>query len=336
MCKRVLLAVTVSFLIAGCASVKEGVVGTVRADVRPFSAETINALSVRRLEIRRNSLTRLREYYDDDTPEMADLLDAIGRVDRFRRSLALYSLELVSITGLDVPEEQKSRLLADYLREAIRPLIVDNLGMPADEFETAVDNIEVQPNFLDAIKGVQPLVTHAYDYHEALLLRISDDLLPRAIDALDVAIEEDYATLLQQDEELEERRDELLLAMQYLNRATRGDTQAITELNASPAFRHPSVRPPADPTWQDLRDAEHQLVAQLESNEKIRQLIRPSVESYMEARNELDLLDNTVSDGVKLARLLLAAWRRAHEDLGNGVKDPGRWLSAAYQVARVT
>ena len=336
MYKPVLLAFAISVLTAGCTSVKEGVVGSVRTDVRPFAAETINALSFKRQEIRRNSLTRLREYYDDDTPEMAELLEAIGQVDQFRRSLALYSLELVSITGRDVPGEQKSRLLADYLREVIRPLLVDNLGMPADEFEATVDSIEVQPKFLDAIKGVQPLVTYAYDYHEALLLRISDEILPRAINALDMAIEEDYATLLEQDQELEDRRDELLLAMQYLNRATRGDTQAIAELHSSPAFRHPSVRPPADPSWQDLRDAEHQLIEQLESNEKIRQLIHPSVESYLEARNELDALDNTVSDGVKLARLLLAAWRRAHEDLGNGVKDPGRWLSAAYQIARVT
>ena len=329
-----LVALVVSGMMAsGCASVTETVVGSVRTDVRPFAEETINTLSADTLQIKRNNFTRLREYHDDDMVEFAELKQVVEAIERFRSSIAHYSLELVHITRLDVPDEEKSRLLSSYIAKEARDSIVGNLGMPGDEFDAIVANVAQQEKFLHAIQAVQPLVSSATTFHEELLQQITADKLPAVVDLLDSAIEQDYALLLEREDALERRRDDLLVAMAVLDRAMTGDTSAFAELRSAAAFRPSSARPPLKPGERDLIDAESYLIRELEKTAALFDLLQPSLAMHKEARAELKALNRLVQEGVKIARFQLAAWRKAHEDLGNGVKDPAKWLVTASSVA---
>ena len=66
---RILLLLSVAVFLGACASVKEGVVGSTRADISPFATEAINTLSVDSMQLQRNRLTRLRLYFDEETIE---------------------------------------------------------------------------------------------------------------------------------------------------------------------------------------------------------------------------------------------------------------------------
>jgi len=330
---RISAATFVAVALCGCASVKEGVVGSTRADISPFAAETVNTLSIDSVEIRRNALKRLREYFDDDTVEVRDLRDEIHNIDQFRKGVALYSLELVRIAGLNESPAGKSRLLAEYLETSLGDRLVEYLDMRPEEFAAIVENVRQQAKFLDAIKSVQPLIALASNHHETLLRQIENDHLPAVINLLDDAIEADFAVVLQQEDAMEVRRDELMIALQLLDRAMAGDSSVMPALQESAAFRLGAPRPPLDATARQLDDAEAYIVVRLKKDAEIFSLISPSLQTYSEARTELANLQATVTNGVRVARFQLAAWRKAHQDLGNGVKNPARWLSAAYGVA---
>lgn len=334
MFRRIFSFAICCLLAAGCTSIKQGVVGTTRAEISPFAQEAINTLSVESMEIRRNRLTRLREYFDDDTAEVNELAAVIERVEVFRKSIALYSLELVHIAGLTLEPAEKSQQLASYLRSEFAARVIDTLGMPQEQFSTIVDNIGQQTRFLDAIKAVQPLITEAANFHELLLRQLETDRLPAVVEYFDVAIEEDFAAVLQQEDTLEVRRDQLMQALQLLDQAMSGDSSVWAQLHELPAFRLDTSRPPLRPDEQALLRSEAYLIAELRKNAEILELIGPSLRTYAEARAELDNLASVISSGIKVARFQLAAWRKAHEDLGNGVRDPGRWLSTAFSVTR--
>lgn len=335
MSRLLLLLLATCLLASGCSSIKQGVVGTTRANVAPFATEAINTLSIESMEIRRNRLTRLREYFDAETIQINELTAVIEKIEMFRRSIALYSLELVHIASLDVEQAEKSQQLAIYLRSEFAEVIITNLGVAQEDFSSIVDNIGQQEKFLDAIKAVNPLITVASNYHEALLSQLETDKLLALMDHFDTAIEYDFAAVLKQEKILKARRDQLMMALQVLDAAMAGDVAALPRLRDLPAFRLDDSRPPLQPNQVELLTAEAYLITELRKNAEIDELIGPSVVAYAEARAELDELTRTISSGIKLARFQLAAWRKAHTDLGNGVKDPGKWLSAAYGAARI-
>lgn len=330
---KIIMVVLAAIAAAACTSVKQGVVGSTSANVEPFATETINTLSVESMEIRRNRLKRLREYYDDDTEVVNNMLAVIADIEDFRKGIAVYSLELVHITGMNIESTQQTAMLADFIADMYSEEMSLNLGVSAEEFERIAENVRAQEKFLDAVKAVNPLITVAANYHERLLRRIETTLYPAVREHFDSAVEEDFAVVLLQEDALELRRDELMSALQQVDLAMGGDVAASAALRELDVFRPSSARPAANPGDQELLEAEAYLILNLRKNAEVLSLIQPSLDTYVEAREELNGLTATVSDGIKIARFQLAAWRKAHQDLANGVKNPGKWLSGAFGVA---
>jgi hypothetical protein len=330
---KIVAAALTILLLTGCASVKRGIVGNVSADIAPFSAETVNTLSSDTLEFNRSRLVRLREYYSEDTPEVIAIREQTDRIELFRQGVAVYSLELLHIAGLNVEETEKSRRVADFLASNTEYNFVNVVGMPEAEFREAVANIGAQEKFLDAIKAVQPLIRAAATYHESVLRDIESRKLPAMIDFFDRAIEDDYSVILAQNESLERRRDDLLKALQLTGNALSGDSDAPALLIDMPAFRMGSPAVSADASAEDLLKIESYLITELEKNANLRGLIANGLTAHADARAELELLQDSLFSRARVVRFQLAAWRKAHRDLGNGVRNPGSWLSAASGVA---
>ena len=237
------------------------------------------------------------------------------------------------IARLPYEPAEKSRLLSEYIDKNFGQAMIENLGMERSEVQDTLNTIAAQDSFLDAIKAVQPLVRAATVYHEQMLREIERIHMPVVLEFFDEQVEDDYQYVIAQEEALETRRDELMQALLVLDDVMAGDRSRLEELHNQPAFRSSASRPPLDAGESALRAAEDYLIDELQRNAQILELIQPSLVAYYEARAELEDLADRIKNGIRVARFQLAAWRKAHEDLGNGVRNPGRWLAAAFGAA---
>ena len=91
--------------------------------------------------------------------------------------------------------------------------------------------------------------------------------------------------------------------------------------------------PPANAGEKDFDRVEKYLLKELETLGEVEKLLAQDRADYLATRSELEQEVSELSAGIRFSRLQVSAWMQAHEALANGVKDPGKWLSAALGVA---
>ena len=82
-----------------------------------------------------------------------------------------------------------------------------------------------------------------------------------------------------------------------------------------------------------LAGTKSHIVQQLREESEILALLQQDVDDYLAARNELENEVAEVQRGLNVARKQIVGWIRGHQALANGVRDPGKWLKAIFQVA---
>lgn len=315
-----------------CTTVQEGLIGDIRADVGPFAQETVNAMSAERVDLRPSELTYLRRFFDETTPEIVALHEDLQLIALFRVELVRYSVELVRITDMNESDAERVDALATSLNGQLRQQYIDTFDMSGEEFDGIIANIRSQKEFLDAIKATKPIIDYAAAYHDGILGRIETETLPAARDLLDRAIEERYRVYLAYYDVMEDRRDELLTGLRLIREYRLGRTDAIAELRAANVMLSPLAVPPESPSEAELDRAETYLIEELGKEGTVGQLLQVDLDSYLRTRAELEREVLEITNGVQIARLQFAAWQRAHEALGNGVRDPAKWLAVAAGV----
>jgi hypothetical protein len=330
---KIIAAIAVSALNAGCSTVYTGLVGDTRANVGPFAKETINALVVEQNDFRGSELIYLRDMVDEDTPEIVRLRYLLRQVAEFRRQLVLYSLELVRVTDMNSTEEDQVAALADAISGQLRQDYITILNVDGAEFDAMVAEVRAQEKFLEAVKAVEPIIKIAADHHSSILDEIEDVALPATRDYVDRRITDEFGVFLEHLDYMAQRKDQLLIGLRLIREARLGNAEAIPKLRQANIILAESALPPANANEKDLDLAEEYLIKNLEKQSEVSKLLAQDRADYLAARAELEREVSEIATGVRGSRIRVNAWLRAHDALASGVKDPGKWLSAALGIA---
>jgi hypothetical protein len=330
---RIAILLIVLLTCSACTTVKQGLVGERHENLAPFADTTVEYLGSATLDFRENELIYLREFYDENTREVSRLKDLLTRVDEFRDEIVFYSVELVRISESAPTEADKCAGLADILAGQFRSDYLRQTDMSETQFDDAVARIRAQENFLDALKILQPMITMSGEYFENLVREAENEAVPDARTLFDAAIQEEYGTVIRQLAVIYDRRDELLTGLQKIRAFRGGDDNALQGLNSSNVLPNKSYSLPSSPSDAQLDRTKSYIVQQLQDEEVILELLQRDVDSYKATRVELDAEMAEMLAGLVLARRQIVGWIRAHQQLSNGVRDPGKWFAAVMKVA---
>ena len=327
------LAILTTLFLGGCATVKEGFVGEVTADVEPFAQATIDFLGSETIDFRENELIYLRFYVRDEDQAIQQLRDTLALADDIRDDVVFYSVELVRISESHTDEAAKAIDLADTLAREFREHYLSRIEIPESEFDAALANVRAQDNFLDALQAVQPLINRAGEYFEALVRDAEDNAVPRARAVIDERIEEEFSAVIKQLEVIHKRRYALMTGLQKIRAYRLGNSDALANFNDPNIVANRQFALSESPSDGELDAVKDYLIAELQKEDVILGLLEQDVEDYIATRAEFEREISEVYAGLYIARRQLVAWTRAHQDLANGVRNPGKWLKAIVEVA---
>ena len=333
MTKKALIALFLVMLLSGCASVKSGFVGEEHENIAPFAEVTIEFLGARTVDFRDNELIYLRPYVSSDAPEIKRLRILLRQADGFRDQVIYYSVELVRISETSQSDAAKIEDLADTLNREFREYFLSQVNITPATFNLTIDNIRNQQTFLGALRAVQPLIVTSGEFFEDLLREAEDEAVPDARDLIDRNIQKEFATIIAQLDIIYDRRDELMRGLQMIRKYRLGDKEALRGINDGTIILNRSFRLPTLPNDKQLDATKDYIVSELQQEDLILNLLQKDVDDYLATRAELDREILEVMVGLDIARRQVVGWIRGHQALADGVRDPGKWLKAIFQVA---
>lgn len=327
-----------AFLGSGCSStgwqgtIKEGVVGSVDADYGSFAMETVRVLGAERTQLHERELLHLRQYLSDQAPQIQALRQLLDQILELRQAVVFYSLEMARINDEAVEPTVRSLQLSTIVDEIFRTRAVEEMGMSSQEFHDLVQNIAIQKDALASIRAVNPLIALLAKQNEGFLRELEGKALPAAAELIDGAIEDAFFPYRKREEAMEVRRQLILVGLEYLGELRAGRAAPKSE-ELEEIFWGQGEIPLATSGLGQLRKAENYLVDELRRDAEIRELLSSRRVAYVAAHDEFEKEIGRIRGGSQVARMQLAAWQRAHEALGRGVENPGKWLKIAFVAA---
>ena len=319
-------------IVAGCSTVKKGLVGETQENVVPFAEQTVISLGAERVDFRNTEIVYLRLIADPTAFEIVNLRRLLALTDEFREEIILYSIELVRIAEMRGTEEEKIDTYADAL-EAMRQQFATQLDVESTEFNENIADIRNQSSLLDAIRTAQPLLDRAGKTFDELVQEIEERTLVAAINHLDSAIESHYSETMEFNDVAIVRRDEFMRALSLIRDHRLGHTDSAAELRDLSIMQSRSFEISDSPSAKQLDDLEEFILNQMQRDNEINSYLEIDVDAYLQARAELDREEAEVRDGLRIARLQMVAWTRSHQAMANGEREPGRWLRIVTDAA---
>ena len=319
--------------LAGCQTVSKGLVGEEHENLAPFADVTVEFLGADSVDLRDNELVYLRRYVDSDAAEIDRLRALLAQADRFRDLVVYYSVELVRISDTAQSEQAKAFDLATTLEEQFQSYFLNEAGVSHDRFAAAVAEVRSSATFLGALRAVQPLIVLSGEHYEIVIREVEDEALPAAWRSIDAAIEAEFQPVIDQLEVIHARRYELMQGLQMIRAYRLGDKTALDGINDGTIIVNRSFKLPTLPNDRQLDATKDHLIGELEKEGRIWALLEGDVDDYLATRTELDRELAEINDGLHVARRQVVAWIRGHQALADGVRDPGKWLKAIFQVA---
>ena len=315
----------------GCSS-SSGFRSTEREDVTPFAQKTVEVLGLQNIQLRDNELIYLRPYADSDFVELDQLQAMLERTDDFRDRVISYSVDLVRVTEMYDNEADKVAAYADGVDNHLREQAVAALDMSAQDWDTVMTDVRAQPDFLAALRAVQPIINKAGQFYEELLFEIEKEVLVEVRNEFDRRIQAEYAEPIRFIENYYNRRDEILLGLNLIHAYRHGDTVAAEGIRDVNAVVHPSLLPKGDFTAKDIDAIDDALRDELIQNTLLLKQLEDDVDDYEKTRDELDRKETKVIASLGLARLQFVTWSRSHQALANGVEEPGKWMELSIKA----
>jgi len=330
--KKLSSLLVVIFLASGCTTVREGLVGEEHEDVGPFAEATVELMTVAKIDFRDTELVYLRRYYDANEAALQGLTEVLNRIDEYRDNIASYSLALVRISVSNPTDAEKCNELADLVEGDSAERFFRDHGISSDAYVTIAGELRAEKDFLACLRMLQPVIVRSGEAFEAMLGEAESVLVPEMVRLIDASVEREFVTVLRQLDVVYERRDELFKGLQAIRAYRKGDAEALRVLESGTAVTDPAYRLPKSPSDAQLERTKDHIVAQLQKEETILALLARDEADYIATRAEFERERAEILDGLDLARRQVTAWVRAHQDLANGVRDPGAWLKGIMQV----
>ncbi len=316
----------------GCETVKKGVYGTEHAEITPFAQKTVEVIGVENMLMNDNELVWLRIYADKDFVELDRMQTLLADLDFFRSQIISYSVELVRITELYGSGKPRVEAFADSVDENLRGPVIDDLGVPEQQWDAVMQDIREQKDFLGALRAFQPIVNTAGDFYDGLVDEIEYTVLNGVRVGFDKRIQKDFADANEFGERHYRHRNEIFRALNYVDAYQRGDENAIVELRRENFPIDPELLEEDKPDFAQTRKLQLELQAMLAESTQVRESFDKDINDYVAVYSELDAKVIEVLNNTRIARLQFHSWARAHQALANGVKEPGKWMELAIKA----
>jgi hypothetical protein len=299
--------------LASCNSLEGKFTESVHADLGTFADQTIAMMQAPDLEMREDDMVLTREYINPLHSSVVRNIEISRRREQLLDALVQYSLNIANFDLTSTSDEERIATFADYVA-SFRIRMIENVGLPEEDFSHVVEDIRQQTVFLNAVQAAQPIANSVGSFGQQLLGEY-ETTIDEIASHMDGAIEQEYASLKSYEASLEEDRNEMLISLGALyQREMTND--------------------------QDLSNEELKLVASLKMIEELYQELSPRRKLYFDTHRELDQLYADSLDDAMRTRLTLLVWTRAHERMASGTVDSADWFSykdigvAALKVGR--
>ena len=296
-------------------------------DLMPFAQETLSILSSVEYPLAQDNSVLIREFLGDETPGVAELDASLAAADVITDSIQTYSVELMKISRMEGEEAIRTEALAEVVRTLEAP-IREKLELSDEMFEQKLKEIAAKPDFLAAIRAVQPLVESAGIFYSTLL----DGAEKHAVTvsrSIDAAIDAKYGPLLEFAKVLESRKRAVLEGLALLHHYRRGDKTALKTLRTGDYILDAAAIPSAAGTPPELAKAEAHLLERLTVMQTLYASVEKEMDLYRRTHHELDEQYLFVREGIAAARLKFVVWSQAHEKMASGMKDSAEWFDIA-------
>jgi hypothetical protein len=299
--------------LASCNSLEGKFTESVTADLGTFADQTIAMMRAPDLEMREDDMVLTREYINPLHSSVVRNIEISRRKQLLLDALVQYSLNIANFDLTSSSDEERIATFAEYVA-SFRIRMIENVGLPEEDFSHVVEDIRQQTVFLNAVQAAQPIANTVGSFGQQLIGEYETTIDEIALH-MDGAIEQEYASLRSYEASLEEDRNEMLISLGALYQREMTNNQ-------------------------DLSDEELKLVASLKDIEELYQELSPRRKLYFDTHRELDQLYADALDDAMRIRLTLLVWTRAHERMASGTVDSADWFSykdigvAALKVGR--
>ena len=317
----VLLASITTLLLAsvsGCARFKSHK----RLHLAPFAEDMIALAGDLEYGLGQLQPVYLQGYIEGPELEYFDVLG--GKIRLVLRGIIGYSIQVVTLGESELSGPQRTVALADYLDSLLRPVIrqpLPPLQLTLADLDTILTDVRGRPDLLSGLRGSQPIVDE--------IARVAGELFNQAAVSLEdvrAAIEKkvdaDFAEVRATDRKLRSIQLFVVLDIDNIIKVRRGDQAAADSLYAHQPSLHEILQPGEMPSESDMRQVEERLLFILNTVTNLRSQLAPDLDEYRQARRELGIVNNEYSAALRLGRVAIIAWGRAHGRLASGITDP--------------
>jgi hypothetical protein len=303
-----------------------------KLDMQPFAENTVTAMGeMRRLDAP-PIWVRLRPLYDH--PAVAEARREAVPMRELVKSVTLYSLQLVSLNESRVPDPQKAKELARFIRAASQQALgkeedAAEISLTHARLDTILGEIERSETYMGALTAAEPIV-NAVLARGLALTDVVDAAIVRSAAALEREVQARFGAMLANRAALLAVQERSMKGLAIAERIGFGDEGAADELRQVVPLLAEILPPGRKAGMKEVQAALGSLGDQLARVKAALDQIEPQYQAYRESVLELDTLRSRANEQARLARSVLMLWARSHKNLAHGVEVP-----PAFDLAKI-
>jgi hypothetical protein len=309
--------------LSGCASMDGKFSSSKSENLGPFASQTIAVIGEADFGFAEQRTVYIREHMPAES--YGEFLEYSDSAETLFSAITDYSMKIVNLSESAATEKEQINGYADYVA-GFRKSAIKTLGGNSDDQAELVAKIREADSYLEALRTAQPLIDAVQRYGEVLLFDMEKSTNRLAL-GTESNVDADYTALVEYTELLEDKRNEILRALQHIYEYEDGDADALQLLVDSNVVRSMKQKLGKNPSEEKLRALETHLISRLESLSAVAATIEPDWAQYRATHAELDRLHALVLGEIRSARLSLLTWSRAHRLMASGKTDPAEWFS---------
>jgi hypothetical protein len=295
-----------------------------RVDMQPFAENTVTAIGEMRKIEAPPVWIRLRPYFSH--PAILEARATAKPLFEIVRAINAYSLQVVSLNESRIPDSQKSRELAKFLRSASESSLMKDedtaqISLTPERQAEILKSIEKQEKFIDALQAADPIVSAVLARGLTLADNV-DAAIGRAANAIEVEVQKQYGPMLANRNALLALQDRAIRNLALAEAIAFGDEAAPEEIRKAVPVLAEYAPAGRKPTTKEQQAMVGSLSAQALQIKTSLEQIDPQYQAYRESVLELDTLRAKTTENAKLARSVMMIWARSHKNLARGVEVP--------------
>jgi hypothetical protein len=317
------ILIPVFLLVSGCTTVKKTFVSEKVVNLEPFVEQLITLIGNIQFG------TEVRTVYLESYLDIPDVVEVVAMSDQFKFNcgkIISYSSKVIALAQSDFTDMEKIEILVDFM-ESLRPFqkqpVMVEFGMSLDEVDRLIAEAGGQEKFLDALMTIQPIVDELSVYMRTMI----DEIHVAFDDTVEVVlgnINKNHKDLLGYLATMANRRDDVLLRLQYLTDYRAGNKDVLKALAKGDPEIEKALGAGGEISYKVLNQVETVLTDRLQLLDRQNEYLASGMAAYYNERNELNSIVDKTDETLQNSKLAILLWNRVHRMMAEGITDPAK------------